>query len=60
MGTPKKRMSKSRRNRRRAANSKQAPVNLGRCPKCREPLLPHTVCKNCGTYHKRVAVAVEE
>jgi large subunit ribosomal protein L32 len=30
------------------------------CPKCREPIMPHTVCKSCGTYKKRTAIAVEE
>ena len=60
MGVPKKRTSKMRRDRRRAANSKMAVPNVINCPKCREPILPHTVCKNCGTYKKRVAVAVAE
>jgi large subunit ribosomal protein L32 len=49
-----------RRNRRRAANSKMVAANVVSCPKCREPLLPHTVCKNCGTYKQRTALAVEE
>jgi large subunit ribosomal protein L32 len=61
VGVPKKRTSKMRRDRRRAANNnlKTAP-NVVTCPKCREPIMPHTVCKNCGTYKKRAAIAVEE
>jgi large subunit ribosomal protein L32 len=49
-----------RRDRRRAANSKMVPPNVVNCPKCREPILSHTVCKNCGTYKKRAAIATEE
>ena len=25
-------------------------VSLNVCPKCRKPILSHTVCKNCGYY----------
>jgi len=39
-----------RRNRRRAANFKMKPVNVVKCPKCKEPVLPHRVCPSCGTY----------
>jgi large subunit ribosomal protein L32 len=60
VGVPKKRTSKMRRDRRRAANSKMTAANVVSCPKCREPILPHTVCKNCGTYKKRTALAVSE
>ena len=60
VGVPKKRTSNMRRDRRRAANSKMTAPNVISCPKCREPILPHTVCKNCGTYKKRTAVAVAE
>ena len=60
MGVPKKRTSKMRRNRRRAANSKMVPANVVACSKCREPLLPHTVCQSCGNYKNRTAVSVEE
>ncbi len=61
MGVPKKRTSKMRRDRRRAANNnlKTGP-NVVLCGKCREPILPHTVCKNCGTYKKRAVLVVEE
>lgn len=39
-----------RRNRRRAANFKLAPVNVVKCPKCKEPVLPHRACPSCGSY----------
>ncbi|MBI5543583.1 MAG: 50S ribosomal protein L32 [Deltaproteobacteria bacterium] len=60
MGVPKKRTSKMRRDRRRAANNNVSAPNVVLCSKCREPHMPHTVCKNCGTYKKRVAIVVEE
>ncbi len=50
MGTPKKRTSKRKRDQRRAHWKLGAP-NVVRCPKCKEPVLPHTACRNCGTYH---------
>ncbi len=60
MGVPKKRTSKMRRNRRRAANSNlRSAVQVNACPKCREPVLSHRVCKSCGTYGGREVLAVE-
>ena len=60
MGVPKKRTSKMRRNRRRAANSNlKTPVQVIACPKCKEPVLPHRVCPACGFYKGREVVKVE-
>ncbi len=28
------------------------------CPKCKKPVLPHTVCKNCGFYKGREVINV--
>jgi large subunit ribosomal protein L32 len=53
VGTPKKRTSVMRRNRRRAANFKLKPLNVILCPKCREPVLPHRACPACGHYKGR-------
>ena len=50
MGVPKKRTSSMRRNRRRAANFKLKPVNVTKCPKCKEPVMSHRVCPSCGFY----------
>lgn len=50
MGLPKKRTSKMRRDRRRAANFKLKPINVTKCPKCKEPVISHRACPNCGTY----------
>ena len=60
MGVPKKRTSKMRRDRRRAANSNlSTPVQVISCPKCKEPVLPHRACKACGHYKGREVLAVQ-
>ncbi len=33
-------------------------LNLSKCPKCGLPVLPHRVCKNCGTYQGREVIDV--
>ena len=49
MAVPKKKTSKSRRDKRRATHKIQAPrVNL--CPQCGSPKLPHRMCPTCKTY----------
>jgi large subunit ribosomal protein L32 len=60
VGVPKKRTSKMRRNRRRAANSNlRSAVQVIQCPKCKEPVLPHRACAACGYYKGREVIAVE-
>jgi large subunit ribosomal protein L32 len=60
MGVPKKRTSKMRRNRRRAANSNlKVAVQVIACPKCKEPVLPHRACAACGFYKGREVIKVE-
>lgn len=49
MAVPKHRFTKSRRNKRRSQIF-LTPAALTSCPKCGKPVLPHTVCRNCGTY----------
>lgn len=61
MGVPKKRMSRQKRDQRRAANSKMTAPNVGACPKCGEPVLPHRACANCGEYKgKKVTESAED
>ena len=60
MGVPKKRMSKQKRDQRRAGNnSLRAAVQVISCAKCKEPVLPHRACSACGYYKGREVVAVE-
>lgn len=57
MGVPKQRHTKSRRNKRRMHIFLKQPVST-RCPKCGEPVLPHTICPNCGYYKGREVIDV--
>jgi len=34
--------------------------NFSFCPQCHEPVLPHHVCMNCGTYKGKTVVKKEE
>lgn len=58
MAVPKRKISKARRNSRRA-NWKLTAPNLVECPKCGEPVMPHRACRSCGTYKNKVVVEVE-
>jgi len=49
MAVPKQRKTKSRRNQRRMHIYLEE-AKLTTCSKCGKPVLPHTVCKNCGYY----------
>jgi len=59
MPNPKRRHSKTRTAKRRTHDALTA-AGTGVCPQCREPKLPHVVCKNCGHYRGRQVRAVEE
>jgi len=58
MAVPKRKMSKSRRDKRRA-NWKLTAPHLVPCPQCHQPKLPHHVCPNCGYYDGREVIAVK-
>ena len=50
---PKNKSSKGRRDKRRA-NWKMSAPTLVKCSKCGELMMPHRVCKNCGSYKQKV------
>lgn len=56
---PKNRTSKARRNKRKA-NYKLSLPGLAKCSKCGAFVLPHHVCKKCGSYNKRQVIEVSE
>ncbi len=55
---PKRKISKGRRNRRRAHDF-LTPPNLVECKNCSEMKMSHQVCSNCGYYKGRIAVEVK-
>ncbi|WP_105618088.1 50S ribosomal protein L32 [Vallitalea okinawensis] len=59
MAVPKRKISKARRNSRKA-NWKLTAPNLVECSKCGELMMSHRACKSCGTYNKREVVKVED
>ncbi|VAV84357.1 LSU ribosomal protein L32p [hydrothermal vent metagenome] len=59
MAHPKKRQSKSRRNKRRSHDALSAPAT-STCPQCSEVKRPHNVCMKCGTYKGREIIKETE
>ena len=58
MAVPKRKTSKSRRDRRRA-NWKLTTPNLSECPQCHEKKMPHRVCPDCGFYDGKQVIEVK-
>ena len=56
MAVPKGKVSKARRDKRRA-NWKLAVPGMVKCPQCQEYMMPHRVCKACGSYNKKEIVS---
>lgn len=52
MAVPKRKTSKARRDKRRATHGITVTATHA-CPNCKQPKLPHRVCKVCGTYRGR-------
>ena len=59
MAVPKRRTSRSRRDKRRAHDSLRAPARTS-CSQCGEPKAPHRVCTHCGFYRDRIVIQTEE
>ncbi|KAF0122900.1 MAG: large subunit ribosomal protein L32 [bacterium] len=59
MALPKRRHSKSRRDKRRTHDRLSSPQTT-LCPQCNEPKLPHRVCLGCGTYKGKTVLEVKE
>ena len=59
MAVPKRKTSKSRRDKRRTHQKTGAP-ELTTCPECGEAKLPHHACESCGFYRGRQVVETDE
>lgn len=58
MAVPKRKVSKARRDKRRA-NWKLSVPGMVKCPQCGELKMGHRVCPSCGYYKGREVVKVE-
>ena len=59
MALPKRRHSRER-GRLRRTHYKLKLSNLGACPNCKQPKLPHRVCPNCGYYKGKPVLLIEK
>jgi len=59
MAVPKRKHSKSRRDKRRTHFKLSVP-NVIECPHCHEPKLAHRVCPNCGKYKGEEVIEIKE
>ena len=59
MAVPKRKKSKSKRDKRRTHQKLNAP-NLATCPQCGEAVAPHHACPSCGSYKGRTVIETEE
>lgn len=59
MAVPKRKMSKARRDSRRA-NWKLTVPGLVECPQCHEMKMPHRVCPECGYYNGKQVIVKEQ
>ncbi|MCK5768040.1 MAG: 50S ribosomal protein L32 [Candidatus Atribacteria bacterium] len=60
MPMPKRKTSKSRKNKRRT-HWNLTETKLTECPRCHEMKLPHRACPECGYYNgKKIVISTEE
>ena len=56
MAVPKRRLSSSKRDMRRANHDKVTAPNIVPCPNCSAPMVPHRVCPACGHYKQKAVI----
>lgn len=60
MAVPKRRVSKTRRDKRRSSVWKLSAPAFSKCSQCGQLMVPHRVCGNCGYYKGREIINKEE
>ncbi|MDY6065152.1 MAG: 50S ribosomal protein L32 [Finegoldia sp.] len=60
MAVPKRKTSKTRKNKRRASSYKLPKVTITTCKNCGAIKLPHRVCPECGYYAGKQVITNEE
>jgi large subunit ribosomal protein L32 len=58
MSVPKKRRTRSSVGKRQSHDSLKK-IKVSKCPKCDDPILSHTACKNCGTYKGKKVLKIK-
>lgn len=59
MAVPKKKLSRSRRDMRRANHDRIAAPALTSCTQCGAPMPPHQACPSCGVYRGRQVIEID-
>jgi large subunit ribosomal protein L32 len=60
VAVPKRRVSRARRDTRRAQHDRVSPPTIIECPNCTELMIPHRVCPACGHYKGREVIEIVE
>ncbi len=60
VAVPKRRVSKTRRDKRRSSVWKVSAPAFAKCTQCGELMVPHRVCGNCGYYKGREIINKED
>ncbi len=58
MALPKKKYPSARKKARRSHDHLAKPATVN-CPQCRQPMLSHRACPNCGTYNGRQVIEMK-
>lgn len=59
MAVPKRKTSKSKRDKRRSHDALGTPPT-STCPQCGAPKVPHRICGACGSYKGRTVIETDE
>ena len=60
MAHPKRKFSRQRTRKKRAAKLRIKKPNVTSCPQCKQPKLPHRICTFCGYYDGRQVIEIKK